>query len=197
MKKQIILIITLSSFLYVNAQEFDARKPQSVEISTTEISVEDLYSYAKYWLLVQARMVDGELMDKFRNQNANQRVAVVSRPYYHIQTSYVTEDFNSQKVYGLLEFRFQRPRSSSLYFASFRLILSCEENKVTLTMCCGLLETVSFIQETRKDRIFSRPAELQPTDGKMEWEALKKNFTDFFTRIIYEREIERYLRLHN
>ena len=181
MKKQIILAIALTTFLYAKAQDYDARQPQSIEISTTGISIEDLYSYAKYWLTVQARAAD----EATRNKFGLGRRFIDGILINNVQTSYITEDFNSKKMYGSLETRFQRQVRHKLFIrtVSFRLILSCEEDKVTLTICCGLADRI-----TDSTMFPTMPEELQPIDGKMEWEELKRNFTDFFSRAIYENK---------
>jgi hypothetical protein len=165
MKKTIILLaLVLSSFVYSTAQNYNSYEPQSVEISTNEISVDDLFSYAKEWTIVYAGIADNATRDKLQG-------------WYNIQTSYVTEDFNSKKVYGLLKYSFVRG-IMTVNVATFKLIISCKENKVKLTLCGGHLETIN-------DKGGSLPAKMKNTDGDMEWEQLKTSFTIFFNTTIY------------
>jgi len=168
MKKSIILMaVMLSALLCAKAQKYDAYEPQSLEISTNGISLDDLFSHAKEWVLVYAGIADNATRDK-------------SGGWYAIQTSYITEDFNSKKVYGMLEYRFIRGLGVS-HIATFKLIISCKDNRVKLTMCGGHLEALD-------GKGGSSPLKMKTTDGDMEWEQLKASFTHFFKTAVYANQ---------
>ena len=168
MKKNVILfVLMLSAVFYSKAQKYDAYESQSLEISTKGISVDDLFSYAKEWIIVYAGIADNETRNKLQG-------------WYNIQTSYVAEDFNSKKMFGLLEYRFIRGIMTT-NVATFKLIIACKENKIKLTMCGGHLETLD-------NKGGSIPAKMKNTDGDMEWEQLKISFTKFFTTAIYTND---------
>ena len=175
MKKNLILLLLLLSSFYAKAQEYDAFVPQTVEIETNGISIDDLYSYAKEWMILPGRIVD---LEEIRDER---KLFSMIRLYY-VQTSYIAEDINTKKVYGLLESYFGENWRGT-FFATFKLILSCEENKVALTMCCGYLG----IFGENGVPYTSSSTEMRNTDGKIEWERVKKNFTDFFGTAIYAK----------
>ena len=168
MKKNIVLAAALSAFLLAKAQNYNAFEPQSVEIVTSGIAADDLFSYAKEWLIVSAKMEEYATMNKLRWE----RKKISGQ--YDIQTSYIAEDLNFKKVYGLLKYRHFGFTANDV--VTFKLILSCEENKVILTMCSGYSERIS-------EQGFSYPRKLENIDGDMEWEALKTSLSDFFGKL--------------